>query len=279
MHADHPRIGLGAAHLAVLAVLVAGAGCNGQIGGAPGEGEAQPPTSALAGSRNAAAQRPGITYPEAVVIEPNDAYAATCTGVLVAPSVVLTAAHCVAFVASQSWQVTAPYATGGVERRTAREGEPMDAAFKNLSRADYIHYDLRDVGALYLERPFAHVLAAKLDPAPLLVTKEAPPIYVASVGLAAEGREEGPALSPVTTLEAATGARAALAYATARVTADGESGGPLFVEGTHQLVAVHARALGGPGDASDLWSRLDGDVYTWLTQKVASHGGWVAPPP
>jgi len=29
--------------------------------------------------------------------------------------------------------------------------------------------------------------------------------------------------------------------------------------------------------ASDAWARLDGEVYTWMTQKVASHGGWEAP--
>ena len=39
------------------------------------------------------------------------------------------------------------------------------------------------------------------------------------------------------------------------------------------MIAVHAHAA--QAAKTDAWSRLDGDVYTWITQKVTSHGGWV----
>ena len=40
----------------------------------------------------------------------------------------------------------------------------------------------------------------------------------------------------------------------------------------HQLVAVSAHA--DTNGKTDAWTRLDGEIYTWITEKVASHGGW-----
>lgn len=269
-----PRIGFAGAALAIVA---GAAGCNGQVAGAAND-QGEAPESALTSAKMGASQRSAATYSGAVVIEPDDAYAETCTGVLIAPRVVVTAAHCVAFVRSKSWRVTAPFATSGVETRTARDGAPMDAAFMNATREDYADRDLPDVGVVYLDTPFTSVETATLAPAAFAVEKSASPIHVSSVGRSDDGIEAGLALSPVTTLESA-GSRAAIAYTTERVTADGESGGPLFVEGSQELVAVHARVLAEGGAERDLWTRLDGDVYTWLTQKVTSHGGWTAPSP
>ena len=42
--------------------------------------------------------------------------------------------------------------------------------------------------------------------------------------------------------------------------------------GDTKWYAVYAHADGS--GATDAWTRLDGDVYTWVTEKVASHGGW-----
>ena len=44
-----------------------------------------------------------MSYGESVIIVPNDAYFETCSGVLVAPRVVLTAAHCIVYVTTRSW--------------------------------------------------------------------------------------------------------------------------------------------------------------------------------
>jgi V8-like Glu-specific endopeptidase len=261
------RLCAGVAGLAAVVTVVA---CNGQVGGAPsGAGD-----NATHGESDVVStQRSAVSYAEAVVIEPNDAYAETCTGVVIAPRVVLTAAHCVVFVAARSWRVTAPFATGGPETHTARDGEPMDAAFRNVSSADYALHALRDVGVLYVDVPFANLKLPTLAPRTYAVDKGSPPIYVAAVGRAVGGGA-GVALTSPALLNAASGAGdwSSIEYETIRLTAAGESGGPLFSEGTHQLVAVHAHV--GASGKTDAWARLDGDVYTWITQKVSSHGGW-----
>lgn len=253
------------------AAVITLAACNGQVDGSPSSSGASTTHSE---SDVVSTQRSAVSYAEAVVIEPNDAYAERCTGVVIAPRVVLTAAHCVVFVAARSWHVTAPFATGGPETHAARDGEPMDAAFRDVNRADYAMHELRDVGVLYVDVPFTNVKMPALSPRTYAVDKSSPPIYVAAVGRAAGGGA-GLALTSPAQLDAATAAGgdwSSIEYETTRLTAAGESGGPLFTEGTHQLVAVHAHV-----DASgrrDAWARLDGDVYTWITQKVSSHGGW-----
>ena len=256
---------------AVLPAVVAGVtACSGRIDDrAPSQSA---PDKELESTVGTASQRSAFAYGEAVVIEPNDAYAESCTGVLVAPRVVLTAAHCVVYVPSRSWKVTAPFASGGPEAHVARDGEPMDAAFRNVSAADYMQYDLADVGALYLDAPFANVTMPVLTPDSFDTSRGAAPTFVSAVGRSSAGAEAGLALSPVAVLDAPATARAHIEYETDHVGAAGDSGGPLFVEGSHRLVAVYAHA--DATGKTDAWTRLDGDVYTWITEKVASHGGW-----
>lgn len=168
--------------------------------------------------------------------------------------------------------MTAPFASGGPEAHDARDGEPMDAGFRNVTAAEYAQYELADVGALYLHVPFANVTMPILTPNAFASSRAAAPTFVSSVGRSTAGAEAGLALSSIAMLDAPATSRAHLEYATGQLDAAGESGGPLFVEGTHKLVAVYAHA--DTTAKTDAWTRLDGDVYTWITEKVASHGGW-----
>lgn len=212
--------------------------------------------------------RSALGYGEVVLLEPDDAFTETCTGVLVAPRVILTAAHCVAFVPTKRWKVTAPFTPTGPRVAIARDGEPMDAAFKNATKNTYAEKELRDVAVVYLDAPFEDASRAVVGATGFPTDAASPPTFVAAVGRTTDGSSPL-ALSVPAAL--ATGTRAVMEYGTTRLTGVGQSGGPLFVEGTHKLVAVHA---GTDSRGKDRWARLDGDVYTWMTQKVSSHGGW-----
>jgi len=244
-------------------------GCGGSTIGGEAGSDAPREAQLLGDELNTTGtSRSALAYGEVVLLEPDDAFTEACTGVLVAPRVILTAAHCIAFVTTKRWKVTAPFTPAGPRTATARDGEPMDAAFKNATKDTYADKELRDVGVVYLDAPFEDASRAIVGATGFPTDAASPPTFVATVG---RTTDSSLALSTPAALATGAGARAVLEYGTTRLTGDGQSGGPLFVEGTHKLVAVHA---GTDSKGNDRWARLDGDVYTWLTQKVSSHGGW-----
>jgi Trypsin len=92
--------------------LLAAPGCNVE---ADGQVAPHPSPSAPLASSTAAilgTQRPATIYPEAVTVRVNNSFADFCTGVIVAPRVVLTAAHCMVFNPNSTWTIVAPFAGG-----------------------------------------------------------------------------------------------------------------------------------------------------------------------
>lgn len=252
-------------------VTVSASACAASEDGSDREDQAR--QSILAPQRSAAA------YTEAVQITVNNSFADFCTGVLVAPSVVVTAAHCVVFNPNDdgagphgTWIVRAPFASGGTQTRTASSGEPMEAAFYGLNYFDYDSFDqnLHDVALLYLDTPMTGVTYPDFSPARYPIGA-AP--AVSAVGRQTVNTNAGLVLSKQVTLSQTT---AGDGYPndnkTARVTTGGDSGGPLFLEGTHTLVGTETRF--DPTNNLDYWVRLDGSVYDFIANRVASHGGF-----
>jgi secreted trypsin-like serine protease len=48
----------------------------------------------------------------------------------------------------------------------------------------------------------------------------------------------------------------------------GDSGGPVFVPGTHKLVAVNS----GGGGGTEIMARVD-LLHNWIVNKIAAHSG------
>jgi V8-like Glu-specific endopeptidase len=215
-------------------------------------------------------QRPATLYPEAVTIRVNNSFADFCTGVIVAPRVVLTAAHCVVFNPNSTWTLVAPFA--GMQSRTAATGEPIDPAFASVTRSNFnTRNDLRDLGLLYLDVPFENVPVAILSPTRFAANTGANPVRVSAVGRSAPVANAGLALSVDTPLLWPTAGDFYMReYSTLRITTPGDSGGPLFVEGTHKLVGTE-RVY----DATrDYWAEIYGATFDAVQAKIAAHGGF-----
>ncbi|MDB4935134.1 MAG: hypothetical protein JWP87_2106 [Labilithrix sp.] len=261
-----------------LAILVTVAGCSSEHMSAPAEGSGVD----RATQPIFAPQRDASAYTEGARVKVNNAANDFCSGVVIAPRVVLTAAHCIAFNPTSAmnatrgtWTITAPFAAGGAQVRTVsiNQWDTYEPNFTTLSGgvSNYdSHPELHDLGLLYVDTAFTGISFPTLSRTRYPIGASHP--QVSAVGRAFVGETAGLVLSqPVAMSGSASG------YlndnTTPVVTNGGDSGGGLFLEGTHMLVGTETRFSGQTqGTDTDWWARLDGNVYDWIIAHVASHG-------
>lgn len=180
---------------------------------------------------------PATDYPETTLISFQDAANGNfaCTGVLVAPRLTLTAGHCVA--SQHGWHVRAPYA-GNVDVPATRS-----SLFDYTDRGgDLVFGNEHDVAVLVLDSPI------NLASYPIIASQPAGD----GAAVTDVGRDQGSTISETDVFrEQGTVADAASLgypydYAGPDLIQPGDSGGPVFLNGTHTLIALNSAHGNGP---------------------------------
>jgi hypothetical protein len=205
-------------------------------------------------------------YPEAATLN-MDVTAAmyyACSGTLIAPRVVLTAGHCV--TGHRRWDVYVGTAYRSSTSAAVYDWPALDS--------DIVSPSYHDVGLVFLSDAIA--LSTSF---PMLATGPYP------VGTKAlnVGRDVGPDAThyQVTTslyeapITLQTNPLYPYDYSSSDVIQPGDSGGPVFLSGTHTILAVNSGAAAG---VSEVMARVD-LVAEWISAQVAAHGGYGAKAP
>jgi hypothetical protein len=230
------------AYLPLLASLSLAAGCAVE----PAADEGASTDEAIVTSMQAG---PATAFPEAVQILMGNGVD-YCTGVLVSPTVVLGAAHC---IWGTAYTVKAPFAAGAPTRKVVRS--------KVLSRGYSNDAAAPDVGMLVLDAPI------KLAQYGVLTSIGAQADSGRSYQGVAVGRSREERTAPLvrSTLLTITSGKSAgydTGLHTPYYSTGGDSGGPLFLveagKVTHKVVAVERQP--DPANDADWFSRVDADV-------------------
>jgi V8-like Glu-specific endopeptidase len=192
-------------------------------------------------------------YPEAAYLNidmtVSGGYA--CSGTLIAPRVVLTAGHCVD--THKKWEV---YVAGAY--RLSTSAAVYDWNEQGAQTVNPAHHDL---GLVFLAD------AVNLSSFPTLSkTKAADGSAALNVGRVLNGVVESAEYQAATTLSAADKVGYPFDYYSSVVIQPGDSGGPVFLKGTHVIAALNS----GAGGNTQVLARVD-LLSDWLNAQIAAH--------
>jgi hypothetical protein len=200
-------------------------------------------------------------YPEAVLVDlyKSKSLYAMCSGSLIAPSVVLTAGHCVHGISS--WVVTAPAASGQKANGIRAETYDWNAT------GEAVNPDEHDIGLVFLDQPIELSTYPKLAAEPLASNKT-----VYNIGRIQDGKLSMTELfvSKTVKVKSAASSGYPFDYVATETIEPGDSGGPDVEPGPapHTIVAVNSGAGGG----TEVLARVD-LVRDWILGRVAAAGG------
>jgi hypothetical protein len=203
-------------------------------------------------------------YPEAAYLNidltATGGYA--CSGALIAPRVVLTAGHCVD--THKAWEVHV-----GAEVRKSASATTYDWNEKGATNVNPLHHD---IGLVFLDQDVKLAAYPTLASVPLANNAK-----ITNVGRINNGVMTNAAYAADSLVTSGASIGYAFDYASSAIIQPGDSGGPDFAAGTHNLVSVNSGAGGG----TEVLARVD-LLRDWILAQIASHGGGApapAPPP